>query len=322
MTGIDFQIQLVPFATVTGVVAGTDEFANVLLVPADSPGGLGRLGGQTLTGRAQADGTFVISNVPPGRYIAVARSGGRSGDPRTAIQSLTVNGQNIEGLTLMLQPGVTLAGNITVESAGTPAPTDYSSFRIDAPEVDPLPIGGGGRGGGPGGGPRREERLVQIGNLLPGRHYIRVTGGGGQGQWTLKSVLVGATDVTDDAVELKPGHNVGNVTVVLSDQPTEIAGTVRDAHSMGVGGVTVVAFPMDRRFWRAQSRHIQVSRTGQDGQYRIRGLPPGDYYLVATDDVEQGEWFDPAYLEQVEAAGTRVTLGEGDRKTQDLRGPS
>jgi hypothetical protein len=336
VTGIDFQVQLVALATVSGIVAGADDVVPVMLM-AEEAGGRGPLGGPMLTGRSQADGTFVISNVPPGRYIAVARSGGRNNDPRTAMQSIVVNGQNVGGVSLMLQPGVTLSGNITVESSGTAAPTDYSGFRVDVPDVTPLPFGGGGGGGrgGLAGGAGRAERngTFQVGNLLPGRHYIRITGGGqgqaqgrgqgqSQGQWTLKSVLVAGQDVTDQPVDLKPGQNVENVTIVLTDRSTEIAGTVRDRKNAPATGLTVIAFSSDQQYWRAQSRHIQVVRTDADGAFRLRGLPAGDYLIVAVDDVAQGEWFDPAYLEQARGSATRITLTEGEKKTLDLRGPS
>lgn len=337
MTGIDFQIQLVALATVSGLVAGADEVVPVMLMAEDA-GGRGPLGGPMLTGRSQPDGTFAISNVPPGRYVAIARSGGRNNDPKTAMQSIVVSGQNIGGLSLTLQSGVTLSGNITVESSGTPAPADYSGFRIDVPDVTPLPFGGGGGGGGRGGlagGAGRSEKngTFQVGNLLPGRHYIRVTGGAagqgqgpgqaqGQGQWTLKSVIVAGLDVTDQPVDLKPGQNVENVTIVLSDRSTEIAGTVRDGRNAPTSGLTVIAFSSDRQYWRAQSRHIQAARTDASGAFRLRGLPAGDYLLVAVDDVAQGEWFDPAFLEQARAAATRATLAEGEKKTIDLKGPS
>ena len=63
-------------------------------------------------------------------------------------------------------------------------------------------------------------------------------------------------------------------------------------------------------------------RTDQSGAYRIRNLPPGDYLIVAADDVEQGEWFDPAYLDRVKGDAQRLSISEGEKKTQDLRGPS
>lgn len=329
VVGVDFPIQLVPFATVRGNVAGAEDGAAVMIVPQDIAGGaLARLGGQVLTGRAQADGSFSISNVPPGRYVAVARSGGRGGEPRTGMQAIAVNGQNLDGVTLTLQPGVTMSGIITVESSGTPAPEDYSTFRIDAPDVNPLPLGGGGgRGGGPAaaGGRAEKNGTFQIGNLLPGQHYIRVTGGGlqgqGQAQWTLKAITVAGQDVTDGVVDLKPGQNLENVTVILTDRTTEISGTVRDARNAGAPAINVIAFSTDAAHWRPQSRRIQSVRTDASGAFRIRNLPPGEYLLVAADDVEQGEWFDPVYLESVRPRGTRIAISEGEKKTQDLRGP-
>jgi len=331
VAGIDFQIQLLPLATVTGVVVGVEDAVAVMLTPQDSAGGaLARLGGQALIGRAQADGTFTITSVPPGRYVAIARSRGRNGDPRVGAQPLIVNGQNIEGVTLALQPGVTLSGNITVESSGTPAPTDYSMFRVDAPELNPLPLGpgGGGRGGGGLGAPGRSEKngTFTVQNLLPGLHYIRVSGGGVQGQgqslWTVKAITVGGEDVSDQPIELKAGQNVDNVTVVLTDRTTEISGTVRDAKNAGVSALNVIAFSADPQHWRAQSRRISAVRTDQSGAFHVRNLPPGDYLLVAADDVEQGEWFDPAYLEKMRTAATRVSISEGEKKVQDLRRPS
>ena len=322
--GIDFQIQLVPFATVSGIVGGGDgtNAAAVMLMPQDG-GGTGPLGGPMLTGRTQADGTFSIPNVPPGRFMAIARAGGAQ--PTTAMQAIVVNGQNIGGVSLMLQPGVSLSGNVTVESSGTPAPTDYSSFRVDAPDVTPLPFGGGGGGrGGAATGRVEKNGAFRLDNLVPGQRHIRVTGAGvqGAGTWTLKSVSIGGLDVTDTPVDLKPGQNVENVTIILTDRATEITGTVRDGKGGGAAALTVIAFSTDQQHWRAQSRRIQAVRTDQSGTFRLRNLPPGDYLLIASDDVEQGEWFDPAYLEQARAGAKQLSISEGEKKTLDLRGPS
>jgi hypothetical protein len=332
--GIDFQIQIVPLSTVSGLVAGGDGIANVLLAPQEGSGGMGRLGGQTFNGRVTANGTFSIPNVPPGRYMAVARSGGRNSDPKTAVQPVVVNGQNIEGLTLMLQPGVTIAGNITVESSGTPSPSDYSVFRVTIADADPLPGGGGGPGGRGGrGGPfgAGDDRVQPNGtftltSIEPGLHYVRVTGGGnpsqGGGQWSLKSVLLGGADVADIPFEVKPGQNIDNLNVVMTDRATDLSGTVRDAQNAGAAAITVIAFSTEPQYWRAQSRRISTSRSGDTGAYRIRGLPPGDYFILAVDDVEQGEWFDPAYLDSVKEKAQRITLQDGDKKSFDVRSPS
>jgi hypothetical protein len=36
-------------------------------------------------------------------------------------------------------------------------------------------------------------------------------------------------------------------------------------------------------------------------------------------DVETGAWFDPAFLQQIDAASTRVTIGDGEKKVQNLQ---
>jgi Carboxypeptidase regulatory-like domain len=314
---IDFQIQVVPLATVRGFVMGSDRPVPVVLVPQDSAG---ILRGQTFRAGSQADGTFAIPNVPPGHYTAVARSGGRGDVPKTGMLSINVMGENLANVTLVLQPGVSMSGNFTVESTGTPAPTDYSAFRIDAPEADPLPSFGPGPGGGPNGSGARAEKngAFQVDNLLPGHHYIRATG---QGVWSLKSVSIAGRDVTDQPIELRSGQNVDNVTIVMTDRSTEINGSVSDATGKPQVGLTVIAFSTDPQYWRAQSRRIQAVRTDQSGTFKLHGLPPGDYHLLAVDDAEQGEWFDPSYLEHIRPGAKRVSLSEGEAKTENLSAP-
>lgn len=315
--GIDFQVQLVPMSTVSGTVIGTSDPVPVLLVPQDR-GGVFR--GQILRAGSQADGSFAIANVPPGRYTAIARAGGRGDDPRIGTQPVIVAGDNVTGVSLALQPGVSLAGYITVESSGTPAPSDYSRFRVDVPEVEPLPFVGGA-GGGPNSSGRRAEQngAFQIDGLLPGRHYVRVTA---QDPWTLKSVSVAGRDVTDQPIDLKGGQNVDSVSIVLTDRSTSVTGTVRDGTGRPVRQVTVIAFSIDQQYWHAQSRQIQAVRVDERGVFRLRGLPPGDYSVAAVDDVEQGEWFDPAYLDGIRTGAKRFSLSEGESATLDLKGPS
>ena len=48
-------------------------------------------------------------------------------------------------------------------------------------------------------------------------------------------------------------------------------------------------------------------------------VPAGDYHLAAADDVEPGEWFDPSFLQRLLPGAVRVTIGEGERKVQDIR---
>jgi hypothetical protein len=143
----------------------------------------------------------------------------------------------------------------------------------------------------------------------------------GQGAWTLKSISIAGRDVTDDTIDLHAGQSLDNLTVVLTDRTTAVDGTVRDGSGTPLPALTVVAFSSDPQYWRPQSRQIQAVRTDQSGVFHLRNLPPGEYELAVVDSVEQGEWFDPSFLQQIRSGAKRLTLSEGETKTQDLTGP-
>jgi protocatechuate 3,4-dioxygenase beta subunit len=341
ITGVDFQIQIVSLATVKGVVVGGP--ASVMLVADDgSASGLGAaamsafggalgaltgrggrggpgamLGGGGLRSATRSDGTFSIANVTPGKYTIVARAdGGPNGSPRTALQQLIVAGDEVN-VALTPVPGVQLSGTITLEAAGTPPSNGFTGFR-----VTPVPIGAssaialGGRGGRPG--DIGQAGQFTINDVMAGVYLFR---GSAPRGWIMKSVYLDGRDVTDQPVDVKL-ENVTGLNVIFSDKVSGVAGNVRDGRGNPVGDVAVIVFPSDERLWLPQSRYIAMARTDAAGSYKIGSLPPGDYLIVAVDDVEQGEWFDPAYLDQIKAHATKIRIDEGDARTQDLKAPS
>jgi hypothetical protein len=55
----------------------------------------------------------------------------------------------------------------------------------------------------------------------------------------------------------------------------------------------------------ATSRRAERIRTDTS---RFRTLPPGEYYAVALDSIEPGEWADRDFLERVRARATAFSL--------------
>lgn len=210
--------------------------------------------------------------------------------------------------------GVALSGAITLEAAGTALPRGFDGFRVNPSPMGAALVGGrGGRGGTP-----NERGEFTISDMMPGRYWLRASGPRG---WTMKAIYVEGREATDEPIEVK-GDNISGVNVIFTDKVSSVAGTVRDAKGAPAANMTVVLFAQDEKLWYPQSRHIDAARTTADGVYRIAALPPGRYVAVAVEDVEQGEWFDPAFLEQIISNGVRLTLGEGEQKTQDLKGPA
>ena len=125
-------------------------------------------------------------------------------------------------------------------------------------------------------------------------------------------------EVTDTALEVK-SENVTGLNVIFTDRISSLAGSVHDARGTPVSDVAVIAFPADERLWTPQSRQIVTARTDRSGAYKLALIPAGDYLVVAVDDVEQGEWFDPTFLEQIRSRATKVRIDEGQQQTQDLK---
>jgi hypothetical protein len=58
--------------------------------------------------------------------------------------------------------------------------------------------------------------------------------------------------------------------------------------------------------------------TDKSGQFQFRGLPPGEYRVLAWEDVDSGAWFNPAFLAVYERYATAITLGEGKNHKLDV----
>ena len=309
---INFNMQLVRVSRISGVVSNPDgtpvTSGTVNLVP-DTGGGRANQIATNFGGRIQWDGAFTIGNVAPGRYMLRAR-GDDSETPQFAAQPVSVNGDDLPDLTVVLSPGATISGTISFLPGGSPAP-DYTQFRITAPSTDQSDFG-----------PQPNARVDKDGKFTlsgvsAGAHLIRPSNG--SRTWLLKSVTAGDRDVTDTPFQVRSGENLANVTVVFTDKQSEINGTLTTENGTPVPEYTVLAFPADSSLWRPQSRHIMTARPDQTGNYRIRGLPPGDYYLATVDPSQQGEWFEPAYLDEHRSGAVRVVLSEGDVKTSNFK---
>lgn len=311
--GVDFQLLLVPMARISGVVYNADATplagGAVILVPEES-GAAAR--GANITGRVRSDGAFTVDDVPPGRYTLYARNRPSRDLPADfAVQSVTITGEDLPNLAVTLSPGATIAGSISFDSASASPPGDLARFRITAPALDQIPFGG-----------NQPSRVEADGTFLvtgipAGRRAIRAPNP--PQPWSLKAVIIDGRDVTDTPLDVRNGQKITRVQVILTDRVTEISGSVKDEKGAAAPGYTVIAFSTDSTTWRAQSRTIQAVQPDQTGAFRVRGLPPGSYFLVAADDVEPGEWFDPAFLEEAQKGAARVTLNEGDTTAQDVK---
>jgi Carboxypeptidase regulatory-like domain len=339
--GVDFNLQIVQLAQLSGVVTGTTgpvPGAAVQLVDTTQPVGFG--GKSARTG---PDGRFVFEGLPPGPYSLMTRAtpkGGAQleGGAREAVEFLAtikedgrvtqvskainavapmwastdvvLDGRDLTDVQLVLQPGLTVSGRVTVDTGTEPPLTRMTVGFVpvglqkgDQATVGPAAVEPNGR--------------FSIKGVTPGRYRLQVMGGMPSG-FSLASAVFGGQDILDVPMEITGTPNVGDGVVTLTTKTTDVSGHIQDAAGVAVSGVTVIVYPADERLWVPESRRIQAARPATDGRYQFRNLPPGDYRLIAVSDIEPGRWYDPALLRQLAGFAT-FSLPAGGKHVQDFR---
>jgi protocatechuate 3,4-dioxygenase beta subunit len=269
-------------------------------------------------GMSQANGAFTITNVVPGSYILEAHAGsvfgGLTDGAENASLPVSIGPEDVTGLTITTAPGGAIAGVVTTES-GAPPP-DGVQIRFEATtggmEFEST-VEGRSRPGGPGRG----------GALPPYSFRLPVTSGGfhlgvtvPQG-WMLKTIEIGGSDMTDKPIEVRGGNT--DARVVLTDRVTQLDGSVTSG-TRPAPAVDVVVFPDEPTLWAFPARHVRVVKSGADGTFTVRGIPPHQSYLaVALDYLDEGETQDPEFLEGLRDQASRFSIDYAESRNVALR---
>jgi protocatechuate 3,4-dioxygenase beta subunit len=308
LDAIDFSLVPGRSAKVSGIAVDSAQrpFARVSM--SEEVRGLGFASfGAGPSAAVAGDGTFTIVNVPPGEYtISASRMPGDAAGPaEVAIATLFVDGNDIENLSLVGSSGGTVRGRIIVEG-DTPPKMSAVNVAVRQPlRNQPSPVVLGlqrNRATGV-----KEDGTFSAENVF-GKTRFQVTL---PEAWMLKSIVHDGKDITDTLVELGSGQELNDVQVVITSRVTTFEGRLADDKNQPVRDATVLVFDADQEKWFESTRRVRATRPDQDGQWRLRGMPAGEYLAIALDYVEDGAWNDPEYLEALRRDASAVTLAEG-----------
>ncbi len=336
-SGVDFQLQRVAMARIDGIVVNstgqTTDNVQITLTDPSAP----MAGAVSMAARADSEGRFHLSNVPPGSYRLIARAavaqsgapagpaqpGGRAmrplGPQSTTIRfwgsvDIPVDGRNLTNVVVTLQQGLTVSGRVSFQGTTAQPPADLTRMRVNLVPADPT--AGQGMMMNAAGTVDASGKFT-ITSVVPGLYRFGA-GGAGNG-WYLESAVIEGQDTLDVPFEVKPGSAPSSAVITFTDRQSQLTGTITNQRGQPAPEQTLILYSADERFWVPQSRRIRSTRPSTDGVFTFTGIPPGDYKLVAMVDVEPGAWFDPAFLQQIDAASTRITVNEGEKKVQNLQ---
>ncbi len=254
--------------------------------------------------RTYPDGRFEFLNVAPGEYVLEAFKGNELG-----WRVASVNGTDIRDITVQTMAGSTVRGRIVWDGAAGEPPPSMRLPRLSVVPADPdlRPFASGGRDA-----EYRTDRDFEISRIPSASRFVVSNVPRG---WMVKSIRQGDRDITDAVVPFGGSdQSLADISIVFTDQVTEIGGTVDSANADRPA--FVLLFPVDPGKRYSASRYFAVVHTSADGRFSIAGVPGGDYFVAAVDRLpgREGEdaWQDPAYLERIEPGATRVIATDGE----------
>ena len=343
--GTDVFLMLVPLSAIEVQVIGVDGQPQPNVATRISTTGpplpinaFGLLAGTALPDR---DARFRIPNVAPGTWTITARSSARvvTRNPDGTLQSSRGDADEIPpgtfywaaekidastGVTsviLRLRPGLTMTGRVVFAgtAATPPAPTAAQVRLSMALDPDPVRAATAVFPASPAAitNPKADGSFEMRG-LTPGPWILTASlpGGTGPAGWWLRSAIAGGRDLLDGPIDIT--SDLANVEITLSNRHTALSGTLMGADGRPLSNLVIVAMPEDRALWMS-ARRVRQTRPSTDGKFSFADVPPGAYLLAAVTDVSDAELRTAEFLGSIASAGVKVTIGEGEKKTQDLR---
>jgi len=264
----------------------------------------------TNSAMVRPDGTFEFSNVPAGRYLIQARPMGiPDASAEFASVPLTVSSDDIDNVIVTTGVGATVRGVIVIDDGSAPTFLP-SAVQVSAQPAEPMMMGMMPQ-------PKVNDDFSFSIAGLSDRRLIRAFVAGG---WYLKGVFHAGEEITDSGIDFGPGREVEGLEVVFTRKATDLSGLVTDDRSRPIVDASVVIFPANRERWTTQSRYLRTLRPDTQGRYTIKGLPPGeDYLIIAVANLEQGQGGDPEFLERAKEEAEPLSLNEGETKTFDVK---
>ena len=260
-----------------------------------------------------AQGEFTLRGLIPGSYRLVAQER-REDRFLTGSTIVEIGNQDVAGVALPLGNGAELQGRVVLE--GQKQPGSLTSLRVTAIPLGDTP-GSGFRARGSAGANLQDDGTFVLKDLVegPARIVLSQPPGGAY----VKSVRAQGKDVTDSPLDLHSGDRIQGMEIVIAADGAQLSGSVKESSSgPPVSGASILLFPADARLIGPNSRYIRTVKTGQQGEFALQGLVPGEYKLCALLDHESGAEFDPEYLQGLDRVSKALTLSAGQATSETL----
>lgn len=249
------------------------------------------------------DGSFKISQLPPGEYTltASAMQSGRENDLGYALAHIVDSDvrANIEiGRAAEIHGKVEAPPGLSVAGKEIALQTFGPGFYL----LHPGTIGSTGQ--------------FDIKNAPPGEFTFTLLGRGKDESVYIKKAICGGRDYSSSAFTLDVSAAL-DCNMTLANDAGVVRGKIMDGDNPAAKMVAVL-IPQSREL-RQNPRYTLTSKTDASGGYSIAGVIPGDYLLFAVPPSRNHEYFAVDFAEQ-HGGGEQVSLKPSATQIVDLKG--
>ena len=281
------------------------------------------------------DGTFRLV-LAPGDYVLQARAaprgmnGPRPEDELFGTTKVSVTSGAELGVAVTVGKGATASGRVVFE--GTTPPPPIPLGRLGVPLFS-------------------ENGECRSGQATIGADWtFKVEGltgtcsqppNGMFGRWMVKAVIVNDENVSETPVTFQQEQQYRNVQVIVTDTRSEMVFHVSDESGQLTREYVILAYPIQKSKWMTGGRTFvgptvdpmmtmgrPAAASSTPGptvmnmpprREAMQMLRPGEYYVVAVDDMEREDPRDPAVLDRLRSSAVRVNVPEGASVDVSLR---
>jgi hypothetical protein len=122
-------------------------------------------------------------------------------------------------------------------------------------------------------------------------------------------------DSVESTITVTRGQATRGLDIVLSSGVARIEGTVLNDQEPAAGAAILLVPSVGRR---GEPRFYKHAVTDRQGRFSVQGIVPGDYEVLAFEEIQRGAFMDPDFLAEYEGRGKSVSLKEGDDQSVQL----
>ena len=238
------------------------------------------------------NGIFDFPKVTPGSYVLRASVPFERGT-LAADAFIEVGSSDLDGVSLVLQPGTTVSGTLKIE--------DVAVGSVHPESGQPVNVGLNSVGVGLQTGRIQwdgEHKSFVIPDVLSGKYKINVSAPGAG--YYVKSVRLHEHEIRNDGFTVS--GPTGPIEIVVSNDSGTLQGTVTDTDGNPAASQIILQYG---------DGVIIVGRSMDDGTVKMQNVPAGSYKAWAFDDGRNVEYADDEWMRRNAGSGTDVTITGG-----------